>query len=389
MFSVFSSVCELVFDVDTHDNQNLILLRYLRIFLVLRILKLCVKLEYMSYILNVLKTSLYDFMAIFGLFFLFLSFYALIGRNLLRSYYLPRSTFISFGEAFVTLFRLTTLENWYTTLTQGVYDFNSLILISAFVVSIIFLGNFVFFNLFLTVILDKFELEKEKLQLEIEKIDKSPKSNNMLESKRLSSFRMSVVSLNEFSMSSTMNFIPSVAKTAIPSLVSFYFFNRDFSKKYCVKFRDSPFCKKMCSSFILLHMICTILDSYQFQYNFPLTVLHFFIYCFFFIEAICKIIASGLIFQKNSYLRSYANIINIIALHGFFLNIFYTGDNKTFILFFSIFQHVVPLRILESSKSLNKIVLSIWHSLEEIGNVIIALFVVWFEFFFNILAKIF
>ena len=383
MFSVFSSVCELVFDVDTHNNQNIILLRYLRIFLVLRILKLCVKLEYMSYILNVLKTSLYDFMAIFGLFFLFLSFYALIGRNLLRSYYMPMSTFISFGESFVTLFRLTTLENWYTVLTQAVYDFNSLILISTFVVSIIFLGNFVFFNLFLTVILDKFGLEKEKLQLEIEKIEvfKPPKSDdNMLDSKRLSSFRMSVVSQNEFSMLGTMNIIPSVSRNILPSLTSFYFSKRDFLKNYCIKFRDSPSCKKICHSCILLHMVCTILDSYHFQFNFPLFVLHLFIYCFFFIEAICKIIASGLIFKKNSYLRSYANIINVIALHGFCLNLFYTGNNKTFILFFSIFQHVVPLRILESSKSLNKIVLSIWYSLEEIGNVIIALFVVWFEF---------
>ena len=410
MLSVFYAVTEIIADnsQDFFSNVNGVnLLRYfrfLRILLVLRILRLCIKLEYMSFILNVIQKSISDFIVIIGIFFLVITFYALIGRTLLNPYYInnPAKYFETFGDSFMTIFRLITMDNWYVIMTEGVVDSGSLLLISGIVVSIIFIGNFIFLNLFLTVLLDAFEKEMQKLQLELEKkeeieepIMEDPKTQlqeflriNMDESPR--GKRQAVKEIqDQHVIEHISNMMSPAEKERNNSFLTNLFqdFNNsksllifaesDVIREICIKIKEHPLFRRICQFFIIMQIVLTTAESFQNGPSYFSNLFYFIIYGFFVTEAICRIIASGLILESEAYLRSYGNIINFGAVFGFYSKLLYYGSNPTFNMAFSIIQTFVPLRILETSKNLRKIILSFRQSLEEIANIVIALMVVW------------
>ena len=409
MLSVYYSIIEIIADYNSNffsDIDGINVLRYfrfLRILLVLRILKLCIKLEYMNFILGVIQKSLYSFIVIIGMFFLVISFYALIGRSSLAPYYIQQNPqlFNTFGNSFITTFIIITMDNWYVLLTAGVNDSESLMKISSFIVSIIFLGNFIFLNLFLAVLLDAFEKENTRLKLELENdniynineiddeepvaednnyrkfmhvaLDDSPRAKKTLFTEKES---VIINNVNGF-IQQDESFMNSIFQEFNNNKSLLIFGSQDALRLIAIKIVSHEVFHKICQGFVIFQVFLTVLLSFQLKNEFTI-YLNIGMYIFFSVEAILKIISKGLLMETDAYLLSYSNFINFVAVIGFYLKTIYFAEDSIVAVIFSIFQACVPLRILETNKKLRKIVLSFWQSLEEIANVVIALLLVWF-----------
>lgn len=86
---------------------------------------------------------------------------------------LPRGNFNSPEIAFLTVFQILTMENWQTILFDLMRGETSKILITAYLISWIFIGNFILLNLFLAILLDSFieeDEEEEDFSVRMERI---------------------------------------------------------------------------------------------------------------------------------------------------------------------------------------------------------------------------
>ena len=127
-------------------NQNYTTyIRFLRILVLLRALKVFKKLDYMSFIFQVLKNSFFSFVSILLLFFLFICFNALIGRSLYKpldeKIFPDNQHFSCFSQAFMTVFTVITLDNWFDLMQLGREDLNGLMSISSYLLLIICIGT--------------------------------------------------------------------------------------------------------------------------------------------------------------------------------------------------------------------------------------------------------
>lgn len=156
-------------------------LRILRSFRVLRVTRILRSIKFMKVIVAVVAETAEQFLYVAFLLLLFLFIYALLGMQIFGGTFpsdkrLPRTNFDSFVWSFVTLFQLMTFENWVDVLEICLNSSANRILTYIFFVSWICIGNYVFLNLFLALLLGGFdspnvmkslqEVEDEYKQLE-------------------------------------------------------------------------------------------------------------------------------------------------------------------------------------------------------------------------------
>lgn len=72
----------------------------------------------------------------------------------------PRQNFNSFYTAFETVFQIMTLENWNDLLVATMRTDVNIVITMIFLISWIFIGNYVLLNLFLAILLEGFESEE-------------------------------------------------------------------------------------------------------------------------------------------------------------------------------------------------------------------------------------
>lgn len=139
--------------------------RIFRIFRVLRVTRLIRQLHYMMVIIDVVAKSVEDFMYIFMLLILFNYIYALLGMQLYGGSYNfsdpPRMNFDDFFSAYMTVFDLLTIENWNDILTSTLRTEVNLVITLLYLISWIFIGNYVLLNLFLAILLSGFDDETD------------------------------------------------------------------------------------------------------------------------------------------------------------------------------------------------------------------------------------
>jgi hypothetical protein len=150
--------------------------RIFRIFRVLRVTRLLRSLHFMKVIIEVVKSTLEQFVYIAVLMFLFVFIFTLLGTQIFggnftfkKDYEYVRYNFDSFETAFYTSFILLTLENWNTILVSCLRSDASSVVTIIYMIAWIFIGNYIFLNLFLAILLDGFE-NAEHLQL-VEELD--------------------------------------------------------------------------------------------------------------------------------------------------------------------------------------------------------------------------
>ena len=124
----------------------------------------------MKVILDVVSKAIEDFMYIFLLLILFNYIYALLGMQIFGGKFnfddgSPRMTFDNFFAAYMTVFDLLTIENWNDVLTSTLRTDVNYGISLLYLISWIFMGNYVLLNLFLAILLNGFD-ETDSVVLE-------------------------------------------------------------------------------------------------------------------------------------------------------------------------------------------------------------------------------
>jgi hypothetical protein len=148
-------------------------IRIFRIFRVLRVTRLLRGLRFMQIIIEVLNSTLEQFVYIAILMFLFIFIFSLLGMQMFGGKFIfqdgeqiVRFNFDSFTSAFYTVFVLITMENWNTILIDALRSPNPPYLTMAYLLIWIFIGNYIFLNLFLAILLEGFESSSAAKPLE-------------------------------------------------------------------------------------------------------------------------------------------------------------------------------------------------------------------------------
>lgn len=144
---------------DTFIIETLKYIRFLRIFLILKILRLFSYLSYMKFIKAGIKNTISRFIYNAFLLMLMLIIYAGYGFQIFSS---NIKAFNTFSYSMMSVLQIITLDNWYVLFAEC-YGKNDKISTFIFFLTLIVLGNYIFLNLFIALVLDGFEnLSKEK-----------------------------------------------------------------------------------------------------------------------------------------------------------------------------------------------------------------------------------
>ena len=140
-------------------------LSVLRTFRLLRVLRLAKSWESLQQLLITIMASLLDVSVAAALAALMMFIFTLLGMEIFGGQWnvetfgsadaVPRANFDSFGDGFMTVFQVLTGENW-NDLLWASYHSNGVVGWSYFL-ALTFIGNYMIFNLFLAILLAKFE----------------------------------------------------------------------------------------------------------------------------------------------------------------------------------------------------------------------------------------
>ena len=135
-------------------SSQLSFLRVFRIFRVIRLTKILRKLKSMKLIIVSMKKALSSVSYIVCILVMFILIFELLGMSLLSG----NIHYQQFGEGFYTTYQILTLENW-DGLLYELWPMNNLCFF--YFVVWIFLGNYIIFNLFTSILLQSFGQDDE------------------------------------------------------------------------------------------------------------------------------------------------------------------------------------------------------------------------------------
>ena len=136
-------------------SSQLSFLRVFRIFRVIRLTKILRRLKSMRLIIVSIKKALSNVSYIICILIMFILIFELLGMSLLSGNYHYQSFFIGF----YTTYQILTLENW-NSLLYEMWPMNYLCFF--YFVAWIFIGNYVIFNLFISILLQSFDEGEEE-----------------------------------------------------------------------------------------------------------------------------------------------------------------------------------------------------------------------------------
>ena len=188
-FNIFDTAVVLVSLVEfaLRDNNHVVnairSVKIFKAFRVLRVTRLLRSLRFMKVIIEVIVSSLEQFTYIALLLLLCILISTLVGMqlyggkfNFYRENEVKRQNFDNVGDAFLTVFQILTIENWNDVLYLGIRSGVNPVLTTVYLISWIFIGNYIFLNLFLAILLDGFtsssavqtfqEIENEDVRIE-------------------------------------------------------------------------------------------------------------------------------------------------------------------------------------------------------------------------------
>lgn len=409
-------------------KEYTIYFRFFRVLLLLRVVKIFKKFDYMNFLFHVFKNSFSSLLSIFFLFILFLCFCSLMGMTFYKTIdekIFPNNLhFSTFSQSFMTIFSIITLDNWFDLMRLG--QESNFFSISIFLILIIsigyffyefiifftsFLGNFVFLNSFLIVVLESFEREQKNLDNFSDKYinDFKEELNNKSHLNEISinsSFKIEKIARNEkFSeyikkheillkkieqKSKIVKVQNNAQYTIIPNFVlnndkaTLFFFslNKDL-RKILKKIINSVLYMKIVSLFIILDILNMILFSFTNNYSQSslkniVEILDLAIYSFFLFEVCLKIALNGFVLGEKAYLKNFYNLTNTLSVIGFLIQ--KNGFNNQNTLIFDVgflMKSFLPLRVLENFQEIHHMIRFLIQSLDKILNVVQALIVVW------------
>ncbi|KAL4431572.1 hypothetical protein ABPG74_017277 [Tetrahymena malaccensis] len=175
-FIVSLSIFELIFLNGSSSVSALRSIRILRVFRVLRVTRLLRSLQFMKILVTAISSTLEQFIYILLLLFLIMFIYALLGMSLFggnwptyNSNVPSRLNYDQFINAAFAVLDLLTLENWNDQLTNCLMSNVSNYVCTAYLISMIFIGNYILLGLVLAIMLDSFnsaEVQNDRQEIE-------------------------------------------------------------------------------------------------------------------------------------------------------------------------------------------------------------------------------
>lgn len=401
-------------------------IRLLRTFRVLRVTKLLRSLSYVKVIIGVVARSMHKFIFIFVLLLLFIYIYALLGMQIYGGNLslednvgqgAIRQNFDSFINAFMAVFQIMTQENWndllfLTLRAPAVSNAFSLL----YLLSWLSIGNYIFLNLFLAILLDEFtgeEVEEELEEMEEENDEDEAHSTGVRSTStgklmttnggKTSSFKNSSKgsmqgrsqgSIGEYSSSknseddkksTTSHNRHGHQKKRVLCRKSLYIFTQDnFLRKFCLSVIYHPKFESVILFMIIVSSIKLALDTYittsmvtlsNISSNFDQGL-----NIFFAVEMGFKVISLGFLFDNGSYLRDSWNVMDFIIVITSIIDMASESVNLPFIKILRLLRTLRPLRFVSHNPSMKLIVTALLESVKAIFNVVVVILLVWLMF---------
>lgn len=438
---VILSVVELVFLSGSGGSLSAFrTVRIFRTFRVLRVARLLKSMQSMQVILGVIARSVSSFVYLALLLLLFIFIYSLMGMQLFAGIYdtdwegdKPRGNFDTFGEAFITVFQVMTMENWqdilFSTMSQAGF------IAAIYLISWIFIGNFVLLNLFLAILLDSFVEEDEEEKKEMQEqnmingevseastnenkvILKDKEGDELLKAIELqikyelghdddnkdgkkffkrNKKKIEKDNLLDESFEITQEILAK-KESAIKPVKPFYegvecenaffFINKQNPIRLLIyKLTKS----KWFETFILVIIICSSIkltvDTYLINEpsDSPMVVvsnyLDLFFTAFFALESLVNSIAIGFVQDKGSYLRESWNKLDFFIVVTSIVDLSFDGINLPVIKILRMLRTLRPLRFISHNSGMKIVVVALIESVGHIMNVAIVVVVVWLMF---------
>ncbi|KAL4431577.1 hypothetical protein ABPG74_017282 [Tetrahymena malaccensis] len=436
------SLFELFFITETGSGSSFSAfraIRILRVFRVLRVTRLVRSLQFMKLMITAIGSSISQFIYILLLLFLFMFIYTLLGMSLFGgSFNMPdkptRMNFDSFLNSAFAILQLLTIENWNNLLQICIRSNVSNYLSVIFLISWMFIGNYIFMNLVLAIVMDSFdsdEVQADRREIEnrfevVEDINfnyssvgttilaqtsqysSSNYSNSLMNKLNSNSFSNShrksqtdSQSMHSHTKSGSQNEIDDEdledEKKQINNEIQFVYFagvkcqkslyifsQQNIIRKICYRALVHPMFEQIVLMVIVLSSIKLTMDTYindqESQiYNIGLSIDKFFT-AFFALESLIKIISLGLVFDDNSYLRDSWSQLDFFIVICSIIDVSVTSINLSAIKILRLLRTLRPLRLLNHNKSMKLIVTALMESVGGITNMIMVLILIWLMF---------
>ncbi|KAL4480370.1 hypothetical protein ABPG74_020886 [Tetrahymena malaccensis] len=382
--------------------------RIFRTFRVLRVTRLLRGLEFMGVIIKVISRTLDSFIYIAFLLFLFIFIFTLLGMQIYGGKLETidprvRQNFDSFQNGFITVFQLMTIENWndilYKTLNSSVNKF----LTSFYLIIWIFIGNWIFLNLFLAILLDGFtdqsqedslELEDED-QYEEEVADKNENKNqqfNQLNQENLQILNEDFERMDSEEMELLEQEILQLEGKSqnqqlfigIECSHSLYLFSKQNSIRILFyKIVKHPQFENLILFFIVTSSFKLVVDTYvddSSDAGAALKNIDLMFNFIFITEALLKIIAYGFIGDENSYLDESWSQIDFFIVCTSIIDMTFSGVNVSFVKILRLLRTLRPLRFISHNVNMKVVVIALFESISGIFNILIVIFLIWIMF---------
>ncbi len=256
---------------------------------------------------------------------------------------IPRSHFDSFFWSLVTVFQILTGENWNAIMYDSWRARGSIGVV--YMISLLVIGVFIVMNLFLAILLKKFEDNGELVDdVKIEDHVKANEGNNTENKKR-----------------------PSVIQLLWAKLTK-----NNFMRKFCFRVVESPSFDLSVTVLILGSSLCLAMDNplldpgsrrvLILQYcDLVFTIL-------FMVEMVIKIFAYGLVVEEGAYFRNSWNVLDFITIMISLLNLLDLGPGSSLRALRTL-RVLRPLRMLHRLPGLKVVVDALLLSFPSVADV--------------------
>jgi hypothetical protein len=408
---------------NTNIASQLGFLRVFRIFRVTRIAKILKKIKSFRKVIIGIRRSISNVSYNLLIVLIFLLIFQLLGMNLLNQ----NTLYKGFLGSFYTTFQVLTMENWNSVYYSLANTYNRLVIF--YIIIWIFLGNYVLFNLFISILLSSFEIEEDedeelpesipdefrKLELMQKEIIKSKKEKNKKrkenEDKNKSKNKIYDEKENSDSdeegetkhIDQNMKFNKykggkkfmkereiknKVFKENECEYSLFLFDQTNAFRLWCIDLITLKSFDNIILLMILLSTLRLIIGTFI-EGELSTIILDavdvFFIFIFLF-EMVMKIISLGFVMGEGTYLKDNWNridfiicCVSIIDLQGI-LGKYSLGSESSgslnFLRVLRILRTLRPLRFISHNVQLKIIINSLFDSIIPIGNVLIIVLVI-------------
>lgn len=300
---------------------------------ILRVMRILRSLSFMKYLINVIQRALENYVYILSLLILFLLIFALLGMNLFGGQFTVlnmqyRQNFDNYNNALIAAFQVLTSTVWQQILYLGYAAKTSSAITFLYLFSWIFIGNYVFLNIFLAIILEEFTKESIEIKAEQKSLQEDiiPKDYVMIQNYTMKfppSMNSTFSSDNKVVHKEKRN----KKKTRYVNMEckkSFWVFSKkNIIRIICHDITNNSYFKNLILCSIILICIKMSVETYFIgEKHLFLEMIEYILDMIMIFECLAKTISRGFFLDEGSYLRNKWNVFEFFLVLFAILELF-------------------------------------------------------------------